>query len=229
MALNWSNTAKASASQGIKALVYAPAGHGKTVMCSTNPNSVILSAESGLLSLRNLPTPMPVLEIRSMQDLNDAYAWLSTSAEAKQFDGFNIDSISEIAEVILAEAKKVTKDPRQAYGEVIEKVLAATRFFRDLPGYNVLVCAKQEPMKDELTGAVKFSPSLPGQKLGNQLPYFFDEVFHLGIGKDDDGTLFRYLLTQPDIQYVAKDRSGSLDAYEAPDFGAIIEKILSGV
>lgn len=228
MPLNWSNTQKEAQLSGIKALVYGVAGAGKTRLCATNPNSVIISAESGLLTLRDVK--IPVIKINSLEGLNDAYQFFASSHEAKQFQGINLDSISEIAEVILAAAKATVKDPRQAYGEVIEKTLKLVRAFRDLPGYNFLCAAKMESVKDEVTGGVKFGPSMPGSKLGNQLPYFFDEVFHLGIGKDQQtGQPFRYLQTQPDIQYVAKDRSNCLSMYETPDFGAILTKILSGV
>lgn len=226
--MQWSTTAKEAQMNGVKALVYGISGAGKTMLCSTNPNSCILSAESGLLTLKD--HNIPVIKITCLEDLNEAYEWFAHDPKAKHFQGINIDSISEIAEVILAAAKKTVKDPRQAYGEVIEKTLAFVRAFRDLPGYNVLVCAKMEPMKDEVTGSVKFGPSLPGAKLGNQLPYFFDEVFHLGIGKDQTtGESFRFLQTQPDIQYVAKDRSNTLAMFEAPDFGSVLTKILSGV
>ena len=226
---------------GVKALIYGPAGNGKTMLCATAPNPVIISAESGLLSLReeNLKrvfgasSPhvrnIPIIEIKTYQDLNDAYKWFEQSHEAKNFQSGCIDSISEVSEVILAAAKKLVKDPRQAYGEVIDKTLMLVRAFRDLPNFNIFVSAKMEPIKDEMTGMVRFGPSMPGSKLGNQLPYFFDEVFHLGIGKDQQsGKSFRYLQTQPDIQFTAKDRSGSLDSYERPDLTAIIGKIMGG-
>ena len=137
-----------------------------------------------------------------------------------------MDSISEIAEVVLNNAKRQVKDPRQAYGELIEKMETLIRFFRDIPEKNVYFAAKMEPQKDELTGVVKYMPSMPGSKLGVKLPYFFDEVFRLGINKDQQGNMFRFLQTQPDIQYEAKDRSGALAPMEAPILSAIFAKIL---
>ena len=106
------------------------------------------------------------------------------SAEAKNFQSIGLDSISEIGEVVLNNAKRQVKDPRQAYGELIEKMETLVRAFRDIPGKNVLVSAKMEPTKDELSGIVKYGPSMPGAKLGPKLPYFFDIVMRLGIGKD---------------------------------------------
>jgi hypothetical protein len=170
---------------------------------------------------------MPIITIKTADDLRDVHLWCLQSAEAKNFQSIGLDSITEIGEVVLNNAKAQVKDPRQAYGELIEKMETAIRAFRDLPGKNVLVSAKMEPMKDELSGVVKYGPSMPGAKLGPKLPYFFDEVFRLGISKDPQGKEFRFLQTQPDLQYEAKDRSGSLSMAEAPHLGYIFNKILN--
>lgn len=212
------------AANGVKVLVYGKAGRGKTTLCATCPNPVIFSAESGLLALSNYN--LPYVEIRTIKDLTDAFEWAQSSAEAKQFQTLCLDSLSEIGEVVLANAKGQVKDPRQAYGELIDKMTMTIRGFRDLPGYHVYMSAKQEMVKDDATGIALNSPGMPGSKLGQQLPYFFDEVFQLDIGKDPTTQqTYRFLRTQPDFQNDAKDRSGKLDAIEYPDLGAIINKI----
>lgn len=240
MALDFGYADKMVENSGIKVLAYGGSGNGKTLICATAPKPLVISAESGLLSLKKtnlervygigtagITYDIPVMRITSMQDLLDAYNWFTTNPQAKTIGTICIDSISEIAEVVLAAAKKVVKDPRQAYGEVIEKTLHIVRNFRDLPGFNVYVAAKMEPTKDEMTGLVRWGPSLPGAKLGNQLPYYFDEVFMLGIGQDQaTKKSFRYLRTQPDMQYVAKDRSGALAEIEYPDLTRVFNKIL---
>lgn len=224
MALQFSTTDQASAAAGVKVLVYGDAGMGKTTLCATAPAPIIISAESGLLSLRKYR--IPVIEIKTIDQLTEAYDWSTRSAEARQFATICIDSISEIGEVVLANAKCQVKDPRQAYGELIEKMTMTIRAFRDLPGKHVYMAAKMEPMKDELTGVVRYGPAMPGSKLGPQLPYFFDEVFRLGVNKSPRGETYRFLQTQPDLQYIAKDRSGSLAAIESPDLNHVFAKIL---
>ena len=224
MALQFTTTQQASDNHGIKALVYGKSGVGKTYLARTAPAPIILSAEAGVLSLRDVAIPM--IQIKTVQDLTEAHLWLQNSTEAKQFATVYIDSISEIGEVVLANAKAQVKDPRQAYGELIEKMMAMIRAYRDLPGFNVVMVAKQEPVKDELTGIVQYGPSMPGAKLGQQLPYLFDEVFRLGIGKTPQGVEYRFLQTAPDLQFDAKDRSGRLDAVEQPNLGFIFNKIL---
>lgn len=240
MALKFTTAANESQLSGVKVLVYAESGVGKTVIAATAPRPVTLSAEAGLLSLRkanlerlfgvanpSITYDMPVICINSIEDLKEAYDWCALSAEARQFDTVNIDSITEIAEVVLNNAKRQVKDPRQAYGELIEKMETTVRAFRDLPGKNVCMLAKMEPSKDELTGMVRYGPAMPGAKLGQKLPYFFDEVFRLGINKTPQGEQYRFLQTQPDLQYQAKDRSGALAVMEPPNLTHIFNKILS--
>lgn len=239
MALQFTTAEQAADVGGVKVLVYGDAGHGKTMLAATLPAPVLISAESGLLSLKRknierlfgvgtagINYEIPVIQIRTVEDLSDAYRFCATAAEAKQFQSIGLDSISEIAEVVLNNAKRQVKDPRQAYGELIEKMESLVRAFRDLPGRHVYIAAKMEPMKDELTGIVKFGPSMPGAKLGPKLPYFFDEVFRLGVNNDPQGNPYRFLQTQPNLQFVAKDRSGALASMEPPHLGYLFNKIL---
>lgn len=209
---------------GVKVLVYGRAGTGKTTLAATVPAPVILSAESGLLSLRRYN--LPFWDIRSIHDLRNALSWATTSAEARQFATIYIDSISEISEVILAHEKKNNKDPRKAYGEVLTQTVDLVRQFRDIPGRHVVVSAKEEATKDEASGMIMLGPSMPGSKLGQQLPYFFDEVFRLFIARDGNGQPMRALRTRPDFQADAKDRSGALDELEPPDLSHVFRKIM---
>lgn len=223
MALKFSTTDREAKMNGVKILTYGESGVGKTRLCSTAPSPIILSAESGLLSLAGFR--IPIIKIETIKDLEEAYKWITESKDAAHFGTICLDSVTEIAEVVLANAKKSAKDPRQAYGELIDKMTAAIKQFRDLPGKNVYMAAKMEYSKDELSGALKYGPAMPGSKLGQQLPYLFDEVFRLGVFKTTKGEQYRALVTQPEPQYVAKDRSGKLDAIEQPNLAHIISKI----
>lgn len=239
MALQFTTSEQAAQVGGVKALVYGGSGVGKTVLTATLPAPILLSAESGALSLKkanlerlfgvNNPSicyNVPMILITNVQDLTDAYEWCTRSSEAQQFASISLDSISEIAEVVLNNAKRQVKDPRQAYGEMIEKMETLIRLFRDIPGKNVYMSAKMEPTKDEMTGVVKYGPAMPGAKLGQKLPYFFDEVFRLGVNKSPQGESYRFLQTQPDMQFEAKDRSGALAVMEAPHLSQVFSKIL---
>lgn len=203
-------------------LIYGPAGAGKTSATRTLPNPFILSAEGGLLSIRD--ADLPYVEIASMADLHEAYAWLVGSDEAKAYQSVALDSISEIAEVVLNSEKKSTRDPRAAYGAMQEQMADLIRAFRDLPGKHVYMSAKLDKSQDEM-GKILYAPSMPGNKTGQMLPYFFDEVLALRVEKDADGNPVRVLQCQPDGAWLAKDRSGALDMWEEPHLGALIKKI----
>jgi phage nucleotide-binding protein len=220
MAINLKSTADLSAN-GVKALVYGPAGAGKTTLAATMPYPVILSAEGGLLSIKD--ADIAYLEISTMSDLWEAYDWL-TNGGGQEYQSVVLDSISEIAEVVLNTEKKATKDPRAAYGAMQEQMSDIIRAFRDLPHRNVLMTAKVEKTQDEM-GRMLYSPSMPGNKTGQSLPYFFDLVLALRVEKDADGATQRALMCDSDGLWLAKDRSGKLDTWEPADFSALIAKI----
>ena len=217
MAINLRRTSQASAN-GVKILCYGQSGAGKTTLIKTLPDVVVLSAEGGLLSIQD--ADLPFLEITSMEELREAYSWVMES----DFKSVALDSISEIAEVCLNHEKKVNKDPRAAYGAMQEQMADIIRAFRDIPGRHVLMTAKLEKTQDEM-GRVLYSPSMPGNKTGQALPYFFDEVLALRVEKDAEGNTQRALMCDSDGLWLAKDRSGKLGTWEAPDLGAIISKI----
>lgn len=222
------STRTASVAHGIKILVYGRSGMGKTRLCATMPNPVILSAESGLLSLREYD--LPYWQINSVNDLMEAFNWCQGSQEARQFQSICLDSLTEIAEQVLHNAKQQAKDPRQAYGELLTQMIDTVKKFRDLAGFHVYFSAKQAMNKDDVTGRSMYGPSMPGTKVGPELPYLFDEVFQIDKAKDGaTGQEYHYLRTQPDFQVDAKDRSGALDAFEYPDLGNVVSKIVSAV
>jgi phage nucleotide-binding protein len=209
------------AQNGVKLLVYGQAGAGKTSLIRTLPNPLVLSAEAGLLSIQD--ADLAYIEIKTIEDLREAYSYI-VGEGAASFESIALDSISEIAEVILNAEKKATKDPRQAYGAMQEQVSDLIRAFRDIPGKHVYMSAKLEKSQDEM-GRLLYAPSMPGNKTGQQLPYFFDEVLALRVERDAEGNVQRALMCDSDGLWQAKDRSGKLAAWEAPDLGAIIEKI----
>jgi len=212
------------AKSGVKLLVYGQAGAGKTSLIKTLPNPLVLSAEAGLLSIQD--ADLAYIEIKTIEDLREAYSYIM-SEEGAGFESIALDSISEIAEVILNAEKKIAKDPRQAYGAMQEQVSDLIRAFRDIPGKHVYMSAKLEKSTDEM-GRILYAPSMPGNKTGQQLPYFFDEVLALRVERDAEGNVQRALMCDSDGLWQAKDRSGKLTAWEAPDLGAIVEKINAG-
>tara|TARA_R100001244_G_scaffold131911_1_gene106221 strand:+ start:994 stop:1728 length:735 start_codon:yes stop_codon:yes gene_type:complete len=212
--------------QGVCLLVYGSAGSGKTVLCTTAPSpTLIISAEGGLLSIRN--ADVKAIEVKSVADINEIYDYLYNNP--KEFKTVCLDSISEVSEVVLANEKEKTKDPRQAYGTVIDEMMRLLRQFRDLP-MDVVMTAKQDRLRDEGQGNnVLYMPSMVGAKLPQAIPYLFDEVFALRVDKNDEGETTRWLQTEKDWQYEAKDRSGVLDQFEVSDLTHIFLKVRDGL
>jgi len=225
MAIKIKSTAGVTAANGVKMCVYGAAGSGKTTLIRTLPRPIILSAEGGLLSIQD--ADLPYIEIDSMDRLKEALAWAQGSEEALGFESVALDSISEIAEVVLAKEKAEAKDPRQAYGAMQDVMGSVIRGFRDLKKKHVYFSAKVEKSQDEM-GRVLYAPSMPGNKMAQSLPFYFDELLAMRVELDGDGNPQRALMAQSDGLWQAKDRSGKLRGFESPDLGTVIRTITGG-
>ena len=211
---------------GVKMLVYGQAGAGKTTLIKTLPKPIVLSAEAGLLSISD--QDIPYIEIGSIADLDEAYAWLQTE-EGLQYETVCLDSVSEIAEICLVEEKKKSADGRKAYGTLNEIISDKIRKFRDMAGRNVYFSAKMEKSEDEV-GKIFYFPSAPGKQLSLFMPYAFDALMALRVGVNEEGVIERGLMCETDGLWQAKVRQPSggviaIQQWEAPDLGAIIKKI----
>jgi hypothetical protein len=217
------STKEAALNQGLKIVVYGASGAGKTYLCSTVPDKarcLIVSAEAGLLTLQGFD--MKYTEIKSIEDLQNVYIYVSENKD--QFDWLCIDSLSEIAEVVLSKAMDENKNGMKAYGDMADRMFRTIRAFRDLKGVNVLFTAKAEKMP--VDGRLMWAPSLPGKRLSQNLSYFFDEVLALQSSRNEEGEIVRSLQTVNDGIYEAKDRSGKLNEFEQPNIAEIQKKIL---
>lgn len=218
------NTGQITSNVAIKAVLYGASGVGKTRQARTVPNPIIISAEEGLMSVRG--DNIPFTRITSMDHLLNVYQWCLRDPAARQFHTLYLDSISEMAEVCLAAEKTKNKDPRKAYGEAQDRMIDIIRHFRDIATHHCVFVAKMERIKDEMTGAMLYGPMFPGQKLPQQVPYFFDEVFYLYDYKDPTTQqTTQWIKTRGNSQFIAKDRSGNLAEDEPADLGAIFRKI----
>lgn len=223
--MKFTSTNKLAETRGVKILVYSKAGAGKTVLCSTAPVPLILSCESGLLSLRS--HNIPVILIDTEDDLLEAYEWIANSDKAKRFKTICLDSISEMGERVLASRKLVNKDQRKAYAELNEAMDLIIKRFRDLDGFNVYFSAKEKVLASDEDGISRIVPAMPGTALMSNLPYLFDCVMHLRVVTVGDNKKRRYLLTESDYKYEAKDRSGVLAPKEPANLAKIFDKISS--
>lgn len=208
----------------LKMVIYGEAGAGKTrLAATTGAPTVVISAEGGLLSLRD--HAITAIEVKTIADIQEAYKWVLGSEEAQGIKWVCLDSISEIAEVSLAHEKAENKNTMRAYGQMADTMTQLIRAFRDLPERHVYMTAKQERVQLE-DGSMVYGPSMPGKNLTQGLPYFFDEVFCLRLHTDEEGNIQRWLQTSANGSYTAKDRSGALQLFEPCDLSHIKKTIL---
>lgn len=232
MSIKIQNTSTLSMRSGIKLTCYGDSGTGKTRLLASAPKPFIISAERGLLSLRKYN--LDYTEVSNLKELTEAYQWATSSKESSKYDTLGLDSITDIAEIVLIDEMKKTTNGQRAYGTAQESIIAMYRSFRDLPNKNVVFIAQSAMTINGTNGAKAFGPSLPGKLLPQKAPYFFDSVFQLVAGDPDSttGVVPRYLRTQPDLNNQAKDRSGNLETWEnaRPEEGGglttIFEKML---
>ena len=230
MALKIKTIDESIEANGIKVLAYGLLGTGKTRLCASPARHdepvLIGNAEGGLLSLKDLPEAekknIHVVKIDRFGDIEEMYTYLM---KEQSYAWVCLDSISEIAEVVLSNEKTTTNDGRAAYGNLADIMMSMLRSFRDIPNYNVCMSAKMTRFNDEITNRSMYWPLMPGKQLTNGIGYLFDEVFALRVEADNEGELHRVLQTSRDVQYEAKDRSGRLDQFEEPDLTEIAKKI----
>ena len=206
---------------GLKILVHGPPGAGKTRLCATTgelEHTLIIRAEGGLLSIREWD--IDVVQVTSIREVYEVYEFLKKGEH--HYRWVCLDSISEIAEVVLQGEKLRSRDARRAYGEMADTVFDLLRGFRNLP-FHVVMIAKQG--REEMEGRTLFAPMLPGRQLTLNIAYLFDEVFALRVEQNSEGVLKRVLQTGKSRSYEAKDRSGKLEMYEEADLSVIRKKI----
>lgn len=205
-------------------ILYGPSGVGKTYSATTIPGkTLILSAEKGLRTLVELAPDMDVAEINTIADMREAHTFLT---EDKQYETVFIDSLSELGEMALTEAKAITKDGRQAYMLMADTIAAMIQAFHSLPK-TVIFTAQEERVANEMIGQVDYlyAPSIPGKAFMAKVPYKLDFVFCLRSRINTEGVIERTFQTGPNGDYLAKARSQRLETFETPSWQSIFEKL----
>ena len=211
---------------GVKCIIFGGAGVGKTRAIATAPSPIIISAEQGLLSL--MEVDVPYIEVNSLEELDEAYNLLKKD-NGQTYKTIGLDSLSEIAEVLIAKELPKHKDGRQAYAALAQAMIPMLKKFRDLKNVNTVFSCKRIDVKDDETGTVTTELLLPGNVLGYQVPYLVDELFYM----DTDRKGVPFFQVKPSRKVFAKDRSGALDpngvfakdANSVPDMTAIFKQI----
>lgn len=221
--LDIKRTSSADYGRFIKALVCGDPGAGKTLLSSTFPDPLILSAEGGLMSIAD--RDVPYIELRSSDQLLTIKKTLEQPAAPRaQLLGVPVqtiivDTIDEVQRIFVKERLEHTKKESmqlQDYGWLGEQMQALLRGLRNLDMHVVFTCHVKES-KDDATGAVTVKPGLVGA-IADQIPAFVDLALLLRaqpttkiVNGATERVIVRYLQTFPDAQHPwIKDRSGKL-------------------
>jgi phage nucleotide-binding protein len=205
-------------------LVVGASGVGKTSLVKTLPanETIILSAESGLLSVKD--SKIDVVEIASYQQL------ISTLKDLKENDhkykNIFIDSLTELGQQLFTSMKPNYEKSQMfgLYADYSDQITATLKALRGLTKYNIYLTALDKSVENGIN--VEISIDLIQKSLAKRIPALFDEVFYMQV-VEHEGEKKRVLATDNSIQTFCKDRSGKLNTYELPDLGAINNKIFN--
>ena len=192
-----------------KVVVYGPPGAGKTTFGATFPDALILSAESGLLSVRD--QDIDVWEVGTWEDIEEAFRYLKTGNHS--YKSVILDSLTEsqkkLNEHIIRKfpAKKRDYEDLMSmsdWGYSIDRLRKMCRAFRDLPMNVVFIALSQEVMMEE---ELMVKPALSGKTLSDELAGWVDAVIYCpGPQKDEEGHVQYLGQTVPGRGRMAKVR-----------------------
>lgn len=209
---------------GVKTLCYGGPGTGKTPLANTAPRPVLCVVEPGMLSMRT--SNIPAFAAFDAAKIKEFFDWVFLSNESKNFDTICIDSISQLAEIILTDQLRIQKNPLKAYGEMSRKVMEIVNGLYFMQNKHVYLIAKQT--QTEENGIQRKKPYFPGQDLNVKIPHLYDEILHLGLNNlpqfPKPVIAFR---TLENIDTMARDRSGKLNEIEEPKLTNIFNKCMS--
>lgn len=203
---------------GAKALIFGPAGSGKTPIINTAPRPLLLCCEPGMLSMRG--SNVPTFQAFTAKLIDEFFLWFFESKEADNFDTLGLDSATQMAEIYLEQSEKENKHGLAAYGEANRNTMKQLSKLFFWPRKHTYLIAKQEVLENLKR------PYFPGKELPVKVPHMYDLLLHLDIHSVPGVGQVKSFQCQGSFDIHARDRTGTLALYEQPDFGALVQKAM---
>lgn len=209
-------------------LVYGVGGVGKTTFASTFPKPLLLDFENGAKYFKQRDIDVDVVQMQSWFTNDDKKQLQELVAN---YETIVFDPIGEMMEKLIHSDAINGSKYRQAdgsltmagWGKVKDHARAVLKWARDLDKNVVLVAHVDERPDDETL----VKRPLIATKISDEIIAMVDIVGYLDI-LNVDGEEKRVLRVNPaDKKYIAKDRTGTLDAYVKPEYDYIHEQIAS--
>lgn len=213
---------------GIKAIVYGPAGTGKTPLIQTAARPLLLSIEPGLLSMRS--SNVPTFLAHDAKSIDAFFLWFFNSIETRNFDTLAIDSGSYMADVYLQAALKGTsksgnkKHGMAAYGEMAENTMEHLRTLFYVKEKNIYLICKEEIADVDYQSLRR--PYFPGKVLNIDVPFLYDFILRLAKANVPGQGEVLAFQCNGNMNVLARNRTGNLNDFEPPNFSALVQKAM---
>lgn len=218
-------------SHRLRMLVYGSSGVGKTMFGNTAPKPLFLAAEEGLLTLSD--AGVRCVKIMSMQDLQNVLYALEKNnlkdekGEPLECETIVIDSLTEIQQVVIENITGGRSPSQREWGKFADQMAQILKGFKKLDKHLIFICLEKKAQieADDGNEFTHFSMELFG-KLAEKTCAQMDLVGRYYMRTtvvNDKPTSERTLSFQHSPRWMAKDRSGKLGQFVAPDFSAILK------
>lgn len=211
--------AVASANNRIHAVFQGSSGTMKTFAATSFPKPYIFDFDRGLKSVRSVPWDFTYDEYNRQLDRLESK--LKEFERECPFESFIFDSSTTMSQDVLLHFAKANGhldlygNPSDKVGilEYGQRVKWFTNFVAALgrfPVHTIFIC-HTVTYKNEDRGILMTRPALPGEQLPDQLPVFFDEVYHFENRKNSKGEPEIQVSTTSSGLFIAKSRLGVRD------------------
>jgi len=214
----------------LKVLAYGVSGTGKTTFASTFPKPFFIDFDQGMLSLRGKDvsyvscTDIVRNGVLVSHGCDEADKAFDEVLESPDFNTIIVDSITTYQASML---EKVLKTNNKTIPGILEyglRIKALQNLFMKLRAVpkHVVIIAHEQVVKDELLGGVLIQPLVSGDKLPQQLPLYFDEVYRFVV-RQTTKKLEYVMFTKAGTNFTAKSRLGVLPSPMESSYEAIVK------